>query len=180
MLYSLTADTKDVVAFLEKHGQELQKLGPFLMVWGNAVAKEARQNARAKGGRNLWREIARATRVEKLGQLGVAVACYHVAGGHKQFGGPIVATNAKALTIPIAPEAEGKRAAEFELGGRELFVPKGTHVLGYSDDEGQFHALFVLVKRTKPQRAFPWMPGAERVGEIGMSEAARWLKKLAA
>jgi len=164
----------DFVSYCERVKAAGRNMASFLTVWGQAVAKEARTNARGKGGRHFWREIAQATRVQSVGPEEVSVANYHVAGGHKQTGGPIVAgKTSKYLTIPITDEARGKRAAEFEMGGRVLFVPKGTHVLGYSED-GAFHALFVLVTKTKPQKAEPWFPDAPRISEIGLYECSRF------
>jgi len=152
----------------------------FLVPWGNAVAKDARANARAKGGRRFWREIARATRVRTVSPNAVEVANWHVAGGHKQTGGEIRPKRAKALTIPISDEAKGKRAGEFEVGGRDLFVlPKDqgdtTGILGYSDN-GEFHALFVLRKRVV-QEAEPWWPDARRTTQLGIIEADRFVDK---
>ena len=153
----------------------------WILPWGNAVAKEARETARDKGGRSFWRQIAAATRVATVSADSVEVANWHVAGGHKQTGGPIRAKNVAMLTIPISDEARGKRASEFEDGGRDLFtVParSGNRVLGYADIDG-FHGLFVLVKETRSQAADPWFPTEARIGEIGLAEAFRMLEKSA-
>ena len=157
------------------------RTGQFVMRWGAMVRKEAIQNALAKGGKRFWRDIARSINLMPDGQAAV-VGSTHVAAAQKQFGGKIEApgkgpgaTGAKVLTIPIKGSgAEGRRASDFALAGKELFVAKGTHVLGYSDD-GEFHGLFVLVKRTKPQRPEPFFPADGRVLEIAEAEAERML-----
>ena len=85
--------------------------------------------------------------------------------------------NAKALTIPISDEAKGKRAGEFETGGRQLFVlPRDggdtVGILGYSEGD-RFHALYALRKRVR-QEPDPWWPDAKRVGALGIVEAERF------
>jgi len=157
------------------------RVAEFLLVWGNAIAREAREAARQKPGRRFWREVARATRVDRAGADGVSIANWHVAGAHKQTGGPIVAKNARALTIPIAEEARGRRAAEFEAGGRELFAIPGrggdsVGILGYAEEDGDFHALFALRRRTRPQAPDPWWPTDRRMMDLGDVEARRFLE----
>ena len=152
----------------------------LLLPWGQAIAKEARGNARQKPGRHFWRDVAKATRVQTVSSDTVSVANYHVAGAQKQFGGTIRPKTAKALTIPIDEEAEGRRAAEFEVGGRELFViggksgdPKTRGILGYSEGD-RFHALYVL-RSSVTQAPEPWWPTDARVNALGMMEAERYL-----
>jgi hypothetical protein len=175
-MISIKINSADVQSYLSR----IQSLGgqvrPFLMRWANAIAKEARDTARAKGGKRFWRQIAAATRVKAISDSTVEIANWHVAGAQKQYGGPIEAKNAKALTIPIAPEAHGKRAADFTTGGRQLFVPKGTSVLGYADATG-FHALFALRKRVM-QKPEPWFPATPRITLLGDLEANRYITDL--
>lgn len=144
--------------------------------WSHAVSREAKRNAlkRKKGG-GFWLSIADSVRVSLVHNNGAEIKADHFAARHKHEGGTIRAKNAKSLTIPIAKEAKGKRAAAFEKGGRDLFVPKGTNVLGYSVD-GQFHGLFALVKSVT-HKAEPWWPSEDDVARLGMREAEHWLKK---
>ena len=153
----------------------------FLLPWGQLVAREARETARSKGGRRFWTDLSRSVRVTAAGPAAASVASHHVAAAQKQFGGVIEAKNRLALTIPVADEAKGKRASEFEAGGRELFVRKvkrgdpGTiGLLGYSEND-EFHALYVLRTRTRKQDPEPWFPDDARVGEIGLAEASRFI-----
>ena len=155
---------------------------PFLLVWGQRTAKRARETARGKGGRHFWRDLARSVQVESASESSVSVYTAHVAAAQKQFGGTIRPVNAKALTIPVSDEARGKRASEFESGGRELFVldlGKDTDtigLLGYADTDGDFHALFVL-RRKVTQAPEPWWPDEETVARFGLEEARRFVAK---
>jgi hypothetical protein len=176
-----------VLADLTKTEAFVKNPLPFLTVWGNAVGKEARETARSKGGRQFWHEIAQSTRVQTVSATGVSVHSTHIAARQKQYGGRISApgkgpsaTGSQWLTIPLVEEAKRKRAREFELGGRELFVPLGTHVLGYVEKRGKgkgtFHALYALVKSVT-QAAEPWFPEPERAWQLGAGEAQRWLER---
>ncbi len=157
----------------------------FVLAWGRGTAVAAQRNARAKGGRRFWRDVARSINVRSVGPDGIEVFSDHVAAAQKQFGGTIAAPGkspyskgAKALTIPISEEAEGRTAAEFALGGRKLFVlgkeaENRMGILGYSED-GEFHALFVLRKRVE-QKADPFFPKDGEILELGEHLAAKKL-----
>lgn len=172
----VTIDSKEVDEDLQKKAAALDNDLPFLKTWGNAVARKARENARSKssGGR-FWKSIARSVRLRQVSTNAVEISSDHFAARQKQEGGVITAKNAAALTIPITDEAKGKRASEFETGGRQLFVPKGTSVLGYSDN-GEFHALYVLRKSVR-QDAEPWFPSVAEVNAIGIREVDFWVEK---
>lgn len=149
----------------------LTRTEPFFKTWANAVAKEARDNARAhsKGG-EFWLGIAKATRISSVSDSGATVENNHVAGAQKQFGGRIRARNKQALTIPIEPEAKGKKVSEFEDGSRKLFRLPGTSVLGYSSN-GKFIGLFVL-RQSVWQKPEKWWPDDAAVSAMGVREAA--------
>jgi len=162
----------------------------FLLAWGRAVAVQAQRNALAKGGRRLWRDLARSVNVRTLGPDGVEVFSSHVAAAQKQFGGPIEAPGkgpgshgASMLTIPIrGSRAEGKTVAEFEAGGDKLFVlgkqdGERGGILCATGADGAPEHLFILTKRTKPQRAQPWFPDDKTIADIGEHFAQ---KKIAA
>ena len=87
---------------LGKLMDKLQNKLPLFKTWGRAVELEAKKNARAYGGRRIWRNIAGATRLHSITRDGAVVECYDPIGTHKERGGPIRAKNAKALTIPIS------------------------------------------------------------------------------
>ena len=149
----------------------------FVTSWGVAVRSKAKLNAKAKGGKHMWRDIARATELRTISKDGVEVYCSHVAAAQKQFGGTIEAPGkgagskgAKYLAIPISPESKGVPVGEFVTGGIKLFVlgkkdGERGGVLGYSED-GVFHGLYALRKRVR-QKADPWFPGPKEIVDIG-------------
>ncbi|MDD5698489.1 MAG: hypothetical protein PHH77_07715 [Victivallaceae bacterium] len=148
----------------------------FHKTWGHAVARLAKRNAREKSqGGDFWKGIADSTQVSAVDDRGAIVENRHFAGAHKHFGGTIRAKNVKALTIPINDEAKGKRASEFESGGRKLFVAPGTSVLGYSDGE-KFCGLFVL-RKSITQAPDPWWPSETEAYALGLKEADYWLEQ---
>ena len=61
----------------------------------------------------------------------------------------------KALTLPIAALAYGKRVADLRHTlGKPIFRPKGTRLLAYQEDDGSLKPLYALVgKVTQPQDA---------------------------
>ena len=155
----------------------------ILLPWGQGVARQAKRTARGKGGRRFWREVAASVRVAGAGRHAVSVAAYHVAAAQKQFGGEIrPRPGTRALTIPIADEAQRRRAGEFAGGGRSLFVlPRDqgdtVGILGYSENE-RFHPLYVLRTRVR-QEPDPWWPDARRVSAIGNMTARTWVERTA-
>ena len=143
-------------------------LESVFVAFGTLVKREVRRNCRAKGGRHFWSEVADATRVASVSDSGVSVVNEHVAAAQKQYGGPIAAKNAKALTIPISSLARGKRAGEFP---QKLFTIKGEdgrRILGYSKGRGkkqQFVPLYALVKRVN-QKPEPFWPDEAKAREL--------------
>lgn len=153
--------------------------GAFTMRWGAAVRLEAQRRCLSKGGRSFWRDVARSIVVVPVPGGSARVEARHVASAQKQYGGPIRARGRAAggsdyLTIPIDPMAEGRRARSFALGGVGLFRAPGTNVLGYAE-RGVFYGLYALVKKTRPQRADPFMPAGSEMLRMGQREALRML-----
>lgn len=179
MAYGTDIRADAVLEHLRRLGVELGDATPLLKVWGQRTAIAARSSARGKGGRRFWNDVARSVQVAEVGPQAVRVHAAHVAAAQKEFGGEIRPRNARALTIPVSDEASGKRASEFESGGRELFVldlgkdSDTIGLLGYAEEDGDFHALFVLRRRVY-QDAEPWWPTRSEVTAFGMDEAERW------
>lgn len=137
--------------------------------FGSLVKRQVKRNCREKGGRHFWSEVADATRVSEITEKGVTVENTHVAAAQKQHGGPIAAKVAKALTIPVDPMARGRRAGEFTQELFKVRTKEGKTLLGFNQGKGKkqrFYALYVLVKRTKPQRAFPFWPNEEEARKL--------------
>jgi len=151
----------------------------FVKVWANSAAMEARATARGKGGRRWWRDLARSVQVRSTGTDSAEVSSSQPGAVIKQYGGVIRPVNARVLTIPIDPEAEGKRAYELERPDRPLFRLPGTRLLGYSKGSGkkkEFKALYVLASKSV-QRPDPWFPNDARVLWLGEREAMSILQK---
>ncbi len=148
----------------------------FVKVWANSAAMEARATARGKGGRRWWRDLARSVQVRSTGSDSAEVSSNQPGAVIKQYGGVIRPVNARSLTIPIAPEAEGKRAYEMERPDRPLFRLAGTRLLGYGTKGGGFKALYVLASKSV-QRPDPWFPDDNRVLWLGEREAMEILRK---
>ena len=61
-------------------------------IWGVRVMNQARANARAKGGRRLWKQIADSVVLQSVSQRGAdirGVGLFGRIGMHKEKGGPI-------------------------------------------------------------------------------------------
>lgn len=160
---------------------QLHNKKTFVKNWANSVAIEARKNARAKGGRRYWQELARSIRVKSISATEAEISSDYKGAVIKQYGGEIRPVNAKALTVPVSPEAKGRTAYEIERTGKKLFVisqktgdPGTVGVLGYArtrkSGDSDFRPLFVLRTRVF-QEADPWFPPADQVMRLARREA---------
>jgi hypothetical protein len=157
-----------------------------LLTWAARVLKEAIQRCLAKGGRRLWRQIARSIKAERDGAA-MRVEATHVAAAQKQFGGSISAPGklsprpAKLLAIPVDASVDGVPAYRYIAGkGREnvsiIINPrtqKGVIGIGPRDN---LTVLYALTKQTRPQRPDPFMPAETEIDEMGIEEAVRMLE----
>lgn len=171
----------DMNPMVRKVMQNLKLRMTFLKNWANSAAMDARGNARAKGGRRYWKDLARSIQVRQVSDSAVEVSSSQIGAGLKQFGGTVKPVKARALTIPVAPEAKGKTAYEFERPGRKLFVVSGKSgdagtvgVLGYakktSKGASEFHPLFVLRTRAR-MKPDPWFPSDAKIAHLANREA---------
>ena len=171
-------NARDASLKLDRIISRLRRPRALFASWGLGIRNWNRESAlsRSQGGK-FWKGVAAMTRLVDVSDSGATVLCDHFAAAHKEYGGVIRPVKAKALTIPISPQAVGKRASEFVSGGRQLFVPKGTNLLGYSTGKnGKFKPLFVLVKSVD-QKAEPWWIRMEQAAAMGEREGAWWLKR---
>jgi hypothetical protein len=77
------------------------------------------------GGRrtNFWSQVRASTQVGQVTDSFSEVVIGDFRFAQKLFGGPIVPKDAKALTVPVHPEAHGRRASTLEHAlGIKLFV----------------------------------------------------------
>lgn len=176
---TIKTDAKQAVSDLKHFESIASNTLPLMKIWSVAIAKMASANARAKGGRHFWQDIAKNCRTRSVTETSAEVYSDKPGASLRQFGGTIVPVKAKALTIPISPEAEGKTAREFSAGGKALFKIKGNGgngILAYADSHGQLHALFALRTRVY-QKPDPWWPNDEEIANIGLAEAQRMIDK---
>ena len=151
--------------------------------WGIRVMNQARANARAKGGRHLWKQIADAVVLRSVSLRGAdiqGVGTFGRIGMHKEKGGPIRVREKNFLTIPIDPAAYGRTASEFEMDhGVRLFRPgrkdNPKRILAYMQ-AGALVPVFALTKATAPQRADKWLPDRNWVLHAGIEEARRIIR----
>lgn len=80
---------------------------------------------------------------------------------HKIGGGTITAKNAGALTIPLVPEAHGRRAADYQSEIGELFTIPNKSALFEAVEGGGVRAVYALCKSVTHA---PW-PDAIPAGE---------------
>lgn len=152
-------------------------------IWGVRVMNQARANARAKGGRRLWKQIADSVSLQSVSQRGAdirGVGLFGRIGLHKEKGGPIRVREKPFLTIPIDPGARDKTVAEYAMEtGFRLFRPgrkdSPKKILAYAQD-GRLVPVFALCQMTAPQRADKWLPERNWVLHVGIEEAKRLLK----
>lgn len=88
---------------------------------------------------------------------------------HKVRGGTISAKTAKALTIPMVPEAHGVRARDYP---NRLFIPKGKDYL--MEIAGGVPRVVYLLRQSVTQK--PWdgaLPDAEEIGSRVAQSIAR-------
>lgn len=168
--------------------QQLRNKRAFLKNWANASAQEARANARNKRGRRWWKDLARSVQVKSVNDSAIDVGTSYRGAALKQYGGEIRPDKAKALTIPIADEAKGKTAYDFERTGKKLFTisqktgdPGTIGVLGYetpskTKGETDFRPLFVLRTRVY-QKPDAWFPSDTDVQRLARREAQLLLNK---
>ena len=124
----------DMNPMVRKVMQNLKLRMTFLKNWANSAAMDARGNARAKGGRRYWKDLARSIQVRRLSETAVVVSSSQIGAALKQYGGIVRPVTARALTIPITDEAKGKTAYEFERPDRPLFVlSKKQEIRGRSE-----------------------------------------------
>lgn len=148
----------------------------LVLAWAIRVRDEAKRIARGKGGSRFWAQLARTIHAVPRGTSAARVQVDHVAAAQKQFGGPITAKPGKALTIPLNDAAKRRRAREF----RDLFILPGTNLLMRHvgpRGNGELVAMYLLVKRTRPQRPDPFMPNDTQIARLGEELAEAHLAK---
>lgn len=88
----------------------------------------------------------------------------------------ITPTNGKFLTIPVNPIAYGYRVRDLESQGYNIFRPKGKNVLGYSDADNTFVALYALCTSVFQPQDPSLLPTDEEIAIAFISGAEAFLK----
>lgn len=150
-----------------------KNMGRLFKEIGETIKEAAIQKAKSYGGRYFMIKRQADAIHYKANGTQVEIGSSDWTANQVQFGGPISApgkgqgsTFAKALTIPISPKAYGKRVRDFNSDN--IFFMHGIVWLKAGKLKGrgkgkhmEIEPLFVLVKKTKPQRARPFLPWGE-------------------
>ena len=161
-----------VDAQLSLYITRLKDVSKLFKTWSLLVVNKAKANARAKGGRRLWRSIADYTKITRCTADGAVIECLTPIGAHKERGGPIKAKNGRYLTIPINDLARGKTVTELNADGIAVFRWPGTKTLGYVPAKSKTYVpLYALCEVTRPQKADKWWPSSLWVLKQGLKEA---------
>ena len=112
----------------------------------------------ALGGRrtNYYAGAARATSFAVVSDTEVVIGVAQIGIRQRFFGGTIRPRTAKFLTIPVAPEAHGKRAREF--GDLEVIFGRGGRPIGLArkaQGTRRFGVMLYRLARSVTQRADP-------------------------
>lgn len=77
---------------------------------------------------NFWNQLAQSVNVPSLTATSAVISISDPRASHKHTGGVIRAKRAKMLTLPVAPEAHGRRASvlEGELGIKLFLLRRDT------------------------------------------------------
>ncbi|HMJ92341.1 MAG TPA: hypothetical protein VK530_21140 [Candidatus Acidoferrum sp.] len=156
---------------------------PGLNIAARALANGLKSHFRAKnqtpnrlgGARsNYWLGVAQAVNApQQTGPNSVAVAISHPSFNQKVYGGTIRAKAAKSLTIPIHPDAHGRRASVLERAlGLKLFRVKDALAARGADGKLTF---YYALKQSVTQKPDPSaLPPESEMQRIVSENFNRW------
>jgi hypothetical protein len=144
---SITADDKDVRAFLVNITGEIRNPKSLNDALGKRLARELQGHFRARNSEpnkmaaaktNFWSQIGEATAMTEATDAGATVTIAEQRFRIHLYGGVIRPTGGrKFLTIPLIKEARALRVREYERrSGNKLFRLPGTGVLVERTDQG--------------------------------------------
>lgn len=96
---------------------------------------------------------------------------------HKIRGGTITAKNAGALTIPLVPEAHGRRAADYRSEIGELFTIPNKSALFEAVEGGGVRAVYALRQSITQD---PWPDAIPAGEELAAAYSVKFMDVLAA
>lgn len=140
MTITIHADTADTKAFLVRITGQLQSRRSLHAALGNRLADALQDHFRARNAEpnrmqapktNYWNQLAEATQVTSVTDEQAVVSIADARFRIQLFGGTIRPTGGRRfLTIPLVPQARGRRVAEYEKAtGHKLFRLPNTGVL---------------------------------------------------
>lgn len=129
---------------------------------------------------HFWLDVRDATQNPEIDPQGATVTIAHLAFAQKLYGGTIRAKAAKALTIPLIPEAHGRFASTFEEEmGVKLFRPKGTRILAMSKD-GDMIPVYALAKAASIKAEPKALPPAAAISAAVLDTASKHVARILA
>lgn len=135
-MIAITLNDAGFVARINRFVEQTKNPAGLMRVLGREAANRLKTHFRAKnktpnklGGKreNFWRQVGASVQNPVVAGDGhsVSVSINDPRFAQKVFGGTITAKRAKALTIPVTPEAYGRSASTFEQEtGLKLFLVK--------------------------------------------------------
>lgn len=184
-MITINLDSVDVRNRLTEIATVVGKPRPVLQASARSLRRELQRHFAEKnrtpnrlGGRrtNFWSQIRSSTQIGKVTDVLAEVVIGDPRFAQKLRGGPIKAKEAGALTIPMAPEAHGRRPKVLEQAlGIKLFVigariGQGAY-LAAARAEGEGIKVYYALKKRVIQKADPTalppmdvMAGAVREG----------------
>lgn len=105
------------------------RVGPACAQMTRAYLRGRPKNKRGWPTTNFWQRASRATSWQAV-QGGVIIRINQIGVRQRYLGGPISPVRARALTIPILPQAYGKTASDFP-GSFLIKTRKGTYIVQY-------------------------------------------------
>lgn len=145
------------------------------------VLQRSRPNKLGGKRTNFWNQLAQSVNMVSLSDTGATISISDPRAQHKHLGGTIRAKNAKMLTIPVTPEAHGRRASvlEGELGIK-LFVLKGANNAVLAAMTGDGLKVFYVLKSSIEQGPDPKegiLPPESQIKSAALDAAQSALKR---
>lgn len=164
MVVLIETKNQDIISFLSdlrllnrvdwiKSSQEESSvvMSEFVLTWYDKQGRELFLNARLPthgAGRKSTRwfedEVLSKWEVGDVLDTGFMINNHSQSFGKKVYGGTIFAKNARALTIPICPEAHGHRASEYSDQIAKLFRPKDKDYLAHNINGDKIKVVYLL------------------------------------
>lgn len=190
--------TTSLLLNLARWTREAERLNPAARDLADFAAKtlavsarDLAEHAARSRGSGFWSRLAEGVRCRAQG---ASVSVDHASNAtnglaeHVHKGGPIRPRNSKFLAIPLDKSLKGEWASERvwrTKTGKPLFIRLKPNAGGeralLAEERGKgrsrfLKALYVLVRRTRPQKPRPWWPEDKEFQALAERETAFWLE----